>query len=160
MPQEATMSKSKKLRHRGPIVPESAAKTFIQVTPDLFRPVEVEPRKTPEMLTIRCQVEGISPLLLDAMPPEMVESALIRKQKAQIDTSEDLDVRAARSLYRELWDEDGALGIPQENLFACLVATSRSPVRRRSPPRKRRGFRPCSPSRRLTCASRWAPACP
>lgn len=60
---------------------------------------------------------GKSPLLMDAMPPEVVEKTLVRKQRDAIDTESPLDVMAAKKLYR---DSDGTIGLPTECLFACL----------------------------------------
>lgn len=70
-------------------------------------------------LRIRVQVEGVSPLLMDAMSIETVERVLIMKQRDPVQTDITREQRCAPKFYRDPSNPD-SFGIPAENFLATL----------------------------------------
>ncbi len=71
---------------------------------------------------IDVKLKGIFPLLMQAMTPEMIESVLIRGERPQKPKDAPLTDIAEKCLYK---NDEGKIGIPQENLFACLREAGR-----------------------------------
>lgn len=72
--------------------------------------------------------QGGSPLLLDAMAPDMIVDVLIRGERKPPDRTASLRDMATKKIYFDPTDPEGkkqALGFPTMNLYACLAEAAR-----------------------------------
>jgi len=74
-------------------------------------------------LKIVVEVEGVSPLLMDAMSAEDVERILIEKKRDPVQTDLTREQRCAKKFYRN--PDTSVFGIPAENFLAALRAAGR-----------------------------------
>lgn len=74
------------------------------------------------MIRIQAACQGISPILMNRMTEETLDS-LITGVRKPIKKDRPFEEVAGEKIYR---DEQGNAGIPSENLFACLAEAGRS----------------------------------
>lgn len=77
---------------------------------------------TMKWATYRFCLRGLSPLMLDRMTARQVKG-LVTGEKVDYSKDEGLDIKASRKMYSDSYENDmpaGAIGIPADNLYACL----------------------------------------
>lgn len=75
-------------------------------------------------MVIVLEVEGVSPLLMDAMSEETIEEVLIQRKRPPINTDLTREERCQPKFYRDPTNPD-VFGIPAENFMAALREAGR-----------------------------------
>lgn len=78
----------------------------------------------PKQMFVELEIEGISPLLMDAMSEETVEDVLIRRKRSPVQTDLTREERCEPKFYRDPENPE-AFGIPAENFMAALREAGR-----------------------------------
>lgn len=76
------------------------------------------------MIRVQVTCEGLTPLLMNPLSDEDLENLRTRTRKPKV-TDRTAEEEASEKLYK---DSDGNIGIPQVNLFSCLVAAGREVI--------------------------------